>query len=296
MGKKLLIVMAVALLATPALASSAILEGDYLRVGVSDSGGLIDDGFIVGIDYDKTGTGTYSPSDADFLKPGTPFEFYSIGIGGEPNWNAAGYFSGNAFGGTTSDTTGGSSTNSANTVASWGSLGINQDLWYPDAGVGAGTIKFHVKLTNNGADALTDVVYARGLDPDQDVYAGGGYETTNVIPNGNLVYGSAPITDWTIGIFSDSAYAHMPTVNRDWDQDPYALLTARNDGYGDFTINMAFDIGTLDPRQSADLYFEYRIAETHGGVVGVIPEPASILLLSVAGLGLGIKRIVRRRR
>ena len=37
-------------------AATFILEGNVLRVGVSNTGGLIDDGFTVGIDYDKDGT------------------------------------------------------------------------------------------------------------------------------------------------------------------------------------------------------------------------------------------------
>jgi len=53
-----------------ALGADAILQGNYLRVGVNDSGGLIDSNFIVGIDYDKNGTAT--PTGFDFLKPGNP--------------------------------------------------------------------------------------------------------------------------------------------------------------------------------------------------------------------------------
>jgi len=128
------------------------------------------------------------------------------------------------------------------------------------------------------------VVYARGLDPDQDVYAGGGYVTKNTIASGNLVYGSAPITDWTIGIFSDSPYSHVPSIRADWSSDPYSLLTPRNDGDGDYTINMVFDIGTLGAGQSANVDFQYRIAETGGGV-STVPEPCTIIVWSLLGAG-----------
>jgi len=120
------------------------------------------------------------------------------------------------------------------------------------------------------------VVYARGLDPDQDVYAGGLYNTNNTIASGDLVYASAPITDWTIGIYSNSSYDHVPTISYYWPfADPYSLLTPRDDGNGDYSINMAFDIGTLAPGASADIAFQYRIADTSGGVAVRNPPPSS---------------------
>lgn len=264
-------------------------DGQYLRVGISNSGGLIDDGFVVGIDYDKTGTSTWTGF--DFLKPGTPFEFYSIGVNGA--WQAAGYDSGNNFGATTTDTSAGS-VFSAMTTFAYGDLTGVQTMSFAS---GAGTISFNVVLTNSGSTAL-DVVYARGLDPDQDVYAGGGYPTTNTIVNPDLVTGSAPITDWTIGIFSNSSFAHVPGVSAPWSQDPYNLLTGPNDGFGDYTINMAWDLGTLAPGAQAAFGFEYRIAETQGGVVnpGAVPEPGTMLLMGTALAGLfGARRRLSRK-
>ncbi|MCK4625591.1 MAG: hypothetical protein KAV00_09800, partial [Phycisphaerae bacterium] len=176
-------------------ATTFTLAGDYLRVGVSNSGGLIDDNFVVGIDYDNTGTSSWTSY--DFLKPGAPFEFYSIGY--ESSWNTAGYGYGNTFSASSTNTSAGT-TNSGTTVGTYGPLSFQQDLWYADD---SGFIDFHVTLTNTSTTAaVSDVVYARGLDPDQDVYAGGGYDTTNIIQSGDLVYGSAPVTDWTIAIFS----------------------------------------------------------------------------------------------
>lgn len=267
-------------------ATTFTMAGDYLRVGVSDSGGLIDDGFVVGIDYDITGTSSWTTF--DFLKPGSPFEFYAIGYAG--SGTAAGYSHGNSFGASSTNTSAGTM-NSGTTVGTYSALSFQQDLWYADD---SGFIDFHVTLTNTSATAVSDVVYARGLDPDQDVYAGGGYPTTNIIPSGDMVYGSAPVTDWTIAIFSDSPYAHTPSIRADWSSDPYSLLTSQDDGYGDWTINMAWDIGTLNPGESAEIYFQYRIAETQGGVEPVIPEPMTMLAI---GMGIaGLAGYVRKRK
>lgn len=278
-----------ALALQPLQASDVILNGNYLRVGVNDSGALIDSGFTVGIDYDKTGTSAWTGY--DFLKPGTPFEFFSAGYDG--SWTGYGFSSGALPGAVTSNTTVGSLLSATTTGGSFGLLGISQVLSYT---LNSGTINFAVTLTNTGNTALSDVVYGRGLDPDQDVYAGGGYPTTNAIVNGNLVTGTAPVTDWTIGIFSDSAYAHTPTVQSSWDSNPHTLILPHDDGYGDYTINMGWYIGALAAGQSAVVNFQYRIAETKGEVVtpreggGGVPDTTSTLavlgftLLGLAGL------------
>ena len=169
-------------------------------------------------------------------------------------------------------------------------LGISQQLAFAN---NSGTIDFSVTLTNNGTSTMSNVAYARGLDPDQDVFAGGGYPTTNNIVNGNLVTASAPVSGWTIGIFSDSDIAHLPTVHADWSyqstSNPYYLLDPKNDGNGDYSINMAWNIGELAAGESANIKFQYRIAESFDDVVvppthGVADAGSTVGLL---GLGLG---------
>jgi len=283
--------IALALSSSAVMAADAILTGNYLKVGVNDSGGLIDSSFNVGITYDKDGTATF-PS-YDFLKPGTPFEFGSVGYNN--NSTAYGHYYGNTIGGTTTNTSAGT-TFSTHTVGSYGSLGITQDLWFSKDG---GTIYFDVKLTNLSTDLLSSVVYARGLDPDQDVYAGGGYVTSNSIVTPDLVTGTAPLTDWTIGIFSDSLYSHTPTIRSYWPYaDPYGLLAPHDDGYGDYSINMAWNIGSLAAGATAGITFEYRIAKTKGDVVTPpdhgVPDAASTLGLTLGALGL--LGLIRRRR
>lgn len=273
---------------SPVRAADAILNGKYLRVGVNDSGGLIDSRFTVGIDYDKTGTSSWTGF--DFLKPGTPYEFCSVGYG--EKWAQAGYYYGNPLGSTTTNTSSASVLSTHTSGGKFGELGLTQDLSYA---IGSGYIDFSVTLKNLSDASMSNVVYARGLDPDQDVYAGGGFPTTNNIVSGDLVTGSAPVTDWTIGIFSNSAIPHVPTVHSYWPNgNPYYLLTPWNDGNGDYSINMAWNIGTLGAGQSATIDFQYRIAQTEGGVVGV-PDSASTLGLLGLALALLAGYSVRRR-
>lgn len=267
-------------------AADVILTGNYLRVGISNSGGLIDAGFTVGIDYSANGSGVYPGF--DFLKPGTPFEFYSIGYGGSTS-NVAGITGGsylNPFGATTTNTSSGSIRSVSTTGGTYGTLAFTQNLSFA---AGSGVIDFSVSLTNTGASALTNVVYARGLDPDQDKYAGGDHFTTNRIVGTDLVTAFAPVTGWTIGIFSASPISHTASVRSDWSTDPYSLLNATNDGDGDWTINMAWNIGTLAAGQSVTIPFQYRIS-----AVPAVPEPSSYA--SLAGIAVFTLSLVRRRR
>jgi hypothetical protein len=289
----------VALALQPAMAD-ALLTGNYLKVGVNNTGGLIDSTFNTGINYDKNGTATYAPY--DFLKPGTPYEFYSIGYAGSPggkntfgtpssNSNSYGYYhtiqsGGSNPGSTTTNTSAAGVLSATTTGGAYGALAISQVMSF---GVNSGFIDFTVTLTNTSAAAVNNVVYGRGLDPDQDVYAGGGYNTTNTIVSGDLVTGSAPITDWTIGIYSNSAYAHTPTIQGSpgvlWDSNPYDLLLPSNDGYGDYTINMGWNIGTLGAGESATIAFQYRIADTHVAVEAVPDNGSTLGLLGLAMVG-----------
>ncbi|MBI5237580.1 MAG: putative Ig domain-containing protein, partial [Deltaproteobacteria bacterium] len=264
-----------------------ILEGNVLRVGVSNTGGLIDDDFTVGIDYDKNGTAAWTAF--DFLKPGSPFEFYSIGV--DNLYDAAGYDSGDAFGATTTNTSSGSAL-SALTTGSFNGLDIRQAMTFlKDSGV----IEFTITLTNSSGTTMTNLAYARGMDPDQDVYAAGGNDTINDIPRSDLVTATAPVTNWTIGI-RDVIGGGVPSVDSGWDSNPYNLFIQHNDGNGDYTINMAWSKATLAPNESWVIRFQYIIDDTKVGVVdpltittaglpsGDVGKPYSTILAATGGM------------
>lgn len=270
-------------------AATFILEGNVLRVGVSNTGGLIDDGFTVGIDYDKDGTAAWTTY--DFLKPGSPFEFYSIGV--DDLWDTTGYSnrSSDAFGATSTNTSSGSAL-AALTTGSFNGLDITQVMTFL---MDSGVIDFTVTLTNSSEITMTNLVYARGLDPDQDVYAGGSTFTTNDIPLPNLVTASAATTNWTIGI-KDVSGGGVPSVDSGWDQNPYSLFIPHNDGNGDYTINMAWQRASLGPGESWVIKFQYIIDDTKAGVVdpltittpnlpsGDVGKPYSTVLAATGGM------------
>src|SRR3989339_500064 len=148
--KKLLLAMIIAAVLSASPAFAVILEGNFLRVGVGNGGGLIDDAFTVGIDYDKTGTSAWTTYDV--LKPGTPFQFNSIGVNG--SWAASGYNNGNHFSATTTDTSAGT-TLSTLTTGNYAGINYSQSLYFDKT---SGVIHFTVNLANNTIDTLANVV------------------------------------------------------------------------------------------------------------------------------------------
>ncbi len=125
---------------------------------------------------------------------------------------------------------------------------------------------------------------SRFLDPDQDddVYSSaetynsvGTFWATAVGPYSRL---SISIVDFTGG--------GVPSVTN-WSMDPYELLLGGNIGNGDYTIGMAWNLGTIGAGQSKTLSFEYQVSS--------VPIPAGLLLLGpgLAALTWFRKRIVK---
>lgn len=260
----------------PARADSFDLTGSYLKVGVSDSGGLIDDNFNAGIKFDRQGTGDFSSN--DFLRPGTPLEFYSLGmaLGSGTVYNYAGYQSGNRLAATTSYA---DAYLSAQTNLSYNNLLLNQVLYFPSDG---NTIHFQIFGMNLGSSKLSNVVYARGLDPDPDFYATGSYDTVNTI-SGNKVRAFGPYTGLYVELV-DQTGGGVPTVDKNADTNPFNLLVSHNPGDGDYTINLAWSIGDLDPGQTFEIDFDYVLGYSSPTAV---PLPSTILLLGSGLIGLG---------
>jgi hypothetical protein len=176
---------------------------------------------------------------------------------------------------------------SALTTASYGQVGITQGVSFDSS---SGIIDFAGTLTNTGNTDLTNLIYARGLDPDQEVYVGGPYDTVNNIVSPDLVTAYGATSDYTIGIYNESSYAPMtrscqtgPRLTRVY------LLTDPSD-YDDYSINMALDIGDLAAGQSATTDFQYRVPTSHQVVDKVPDTGATVALLGIALAGLVVAR------
>lgn len=275
-------------LAASAHADSFVLNGTQMTVGVDESGGLVHDLIEDSVSHTFGITPGWRPA-VDYLRPGSPFQFYSIGMSG--NWDYAGYDPGNNFSATTANTSAGT-TLSARTTGAFtttaGTLNFTQLLWF---GINDTTIRYEVTFENTGNTVLEDVVYAVGLDPDQEFDTRSTYDTFNSILDPNTVIAVGPTDgDW-IWIRAEPGQSNEPSISYDWYTDPYLLYNSPpNDGYGDYTISMAFSLGTMDPGDVRTVRYEIAI-----GAGAVVPEPAHYALVGSLGLlGLAAWRRFKR--
>jgi hypothetical protein len=284
--KFVLIIAALALtLLMGGVSQAFVLNGTFLDVGVSTGGGLVDTTVPQGITF------LPGPLPNDFTYPGTPFEYYSIGVGGV--FTSAGVPAAtggiNPFGLTTADLSAGTTNQATSTGPAFAlggaSLIYTQHVTFDDS---FKHVHVSVDILNNSLVDITDLVYSRGMDPDQDVELFGDFRTINTI-SGAEVTAVGPLTnlfvtmrDLTPGI--DPVASVSGPIGGVWVTDPYNLSAggflngATLGTLEDASINLTYDIGFLAHGTSIELDFEYEF--------NVVPVPPSVWLFGSGLLGL----------
>lgn len=165
---------------------------------------------------------------------------------------------------------------------------------------------------------LTNLRFARSIDPDQDaVFYGesetlngrgydanndGDYSDSGDVAPGNWVHSQGPQSGLLLGLFSNASYAHDTGISSAWEVDPDFFLAMNNDGDGDHSLGLAFNLGDLLRGQTVSFSYSYILAADLSAAVlpeadqiqsRGIPEPDTLALLSLGVVGLGA--IARRR-
>jgi hypothetical protein len=268
------------------------LEGSYIKIGVSDYGTIGSKGNASpGIMYDNTGTRTFNTS-YDYLTPGAPFEGFTIKAtaGGTPfsvtNNNMSGgsltgvltNYSGIAYSGETFDNRAvWVSTNNANFDLT-NDVRFNNSQKFVDI-----TSKLSAKV------AMTDVYFARFIDPDARAAAGDSSATTNTlgyspIPATNVVFSEALASKYALGLYSGQVGNVGTGISSSWSTDPITYFTGTNGGNGDYTIGIAFKVDSMGVGDLATFKYAYIFGPSTltagayavssgagGGTAGVVP-------------------------
>ena len=317
--KRKVILTSVGASAALALAQTAgaqvVLDGNTLLLGLGANGAMSEHGLtaptatssFIGLQYDSTGTGNYSKG-YDFVTPGDPFQYYSVGVNGSYNFSSDGSNNhGNPFGMNTVNTSSGS-TLQATSTGGYNGLSINQTVSFQKSGAGSGILAYNVLLQNTTGGILNNIAYSTGVDPDQDVYFDDNYETANHITSKSYLYATGSATAWTIAIASTGANTPTGTYIYDggWDngtdEGPYNTeygLYSSGGGnvsdYNDYTLNMAWQLGNLAPGQSVDLTYDYVVAGTPALASSSVSAPDVASTFGLLGLALGGLGALRRK-
>jgi len=268
------------------------LEGSYIKIGVSDYGTIGSKGNdSPGIMYDNTGTRTFNNS-YDYLTPGAPFEGFTVkftaggvtssitnnNMGGGPLTGILTNYSGIAYAGETFDNRAvWVSTNNANFDLT-NDVRFNNSQKFVDI-----TSKLSAKV------AMTDVYFARFIDPDARAAAGDSSATTNTlgyspIPATNVVFSEALVSKYALGLYSGQVGNVGTGISSAWSTDPITYFTGANDGNGDYTIGIAFKVASLGVGDLATFRYAYIFGPSTltagayavssgagGGTAGVVP-------------------------
>lgn len=262
------------------------VQGQYLQLGINTGGSLIDFGTMTGLKFDPTGSGNFS-SPIDFLSPGIPFAFYSIGVNG--NWATAGGGSpSNPFGTATLNLSGAAGSPFVLTMnGSYSGLAFQQVISYGQAST---AIHSTITFQNVSGTQLNNVVYAAGVDPDQDSHVYGQPWTQNTILGQGTnasVSATGLHTGYTLSMNNTTGWvATTASITGSWNTNPYGLAgPVVNDGNGDNTINLGYQLGNFAPGQEKTVGFDYAVA--------AVPEPETYGMMLA---GLGMLGLVARRR
>jgi len=252
---------------------------------VGDNGALIDFTTFTGLQFDPTGSGNFA-GQPDFLYPGSPFAFYSIGVNGMFDTAQYGV---NAFGSATSSMTLAGTTYVATSAGAFNGLDISQTITFNTA---TNILHTNVVLTNTTNHTLNNIAYGVGFDPDQDVNGHGVYATDNQILSqgvGGSVQATGIYTGYTIKLSSTGGWSADAGVYLPWETDPYTLATAvTGNSYSDSSIALGYNFGNLGKGKQISIGYDVAIS------AAPVPEPETYAML-LAGLGL-VGVAARRRR
>ena len=269
---------------------SIIMDSGYVQAGVSDDGTFgVGDTNPPGILYDENGTGNYGVD--DYLTPGTPWEFFTLEITADTNVT---YTNNNDWYGSPempTYITGDTHQVTATSETPDGLLRMVQTYTLEE---GSKVLQVNVTVENISDSTIENVKYARGIDPDVDVVEYKIFETNNtrgydgsaeglpVFPVTDVVIAEGEKTKKVISLLYTGELPHNTNIDSEWGMLPSKILEGQDDGYGDNTINLAIDLGAMEPGDIKEFSFAYVLGDNLPDLAGILsPPPAPVTLVNV---------------
>jgi hypothetical protein len=288
------------LVSTSAMADPLTLTGKYLYVGISDAGTFGSNGNNQpGLQHDPTGMGNFDPNH-DYVSPGSPHDGFSLisdQFGFSQNDNHSPY----DFGFASPSILAGPDAMGFAHAATWSGgnnfAQITNSYFFND-----GDQRVLVKTTITALSDLTNLAFARSVDPDPD-NAAPFFNPDTKNQRGNSLYGvddfvgsAGANSGLTLALVNIDAagLTHTTSIQGDCcdNINPYEVLGhAGGDqglaSVGDHGLNLAYLIGVLSSGSSVTLTYSYSVGDNIdvvGPPTGAVPEPATWAMM-LGGFG-----------
>lgn len=257
------------------------LRGAMLLIGINKHGTLGGESAVSGLDPSvnlsaETPAIVFNPLglsstkiNPDYTFPGSPADGWVLGVNGSINIvNNRGNSSQNVSGSVTNQTSGQVLKGSWTGTYTGNSLNITMTMVYQFQR-NSSYVKCTCTFTNNTASALSNVVFVRGFDPDNDQFLGGEFQTKNgasntssmniayAISTGGNLLNNKPVP--TIYIASKEAdvlagYGGFAFSNA-YNSEMVFTNNVGSETLGDIAIGLKMTIGTISAYSSATREF-----------------------------------------
>ncbi|MCF6346235.1 MAG: hypothetical protein L3J00_07175 [Thiomicrorhabdus sp.] len=273
------------------------LENNFIATCVSEDGTFGNGDLPLGMTFNPSGTGTINTS--DYLRPGTPFEYFSVKFNNQLFTNNNSNGVNPLFDDIPATKT--SRLNRHSTTQEGGVL-VKSTINHQNSQLditqkytvdpNSREIIVRVEMKNTGRSIFKNMTYARGLDPDQDqpntfhtlnkrghTYYPASGKPVHIAPD-NIAWASGK-KGLSVALYSVDPVSHNTCISSTWTTDPMQILSQKcgsnflyeKINYSDSTINIAFKLGSLKPNQTKVFSFKYLFNQEKPRLIGPIVRP-----------------------
>ena len=280
-------------------AAAIVLEGNFIRVGISDYGTLGSNGNASpGLIHDPSGSGSFDPS-TDYVNPGTPHEGFSL-ISDQFAFMQNDNTLIGGFGVAGPELLAGAAALGFANAATWsgtnGFLNITNSYFFND-----GDERINIFTTITALTDLTNLAFARSVDPDSGGTSSANQRGNSLFAAKDFVGSESTINGRTLALvnLNGDLFENNTQINSNCcsNINPYSVLAGGglgNASTGDHGLNLAYRIGSLAAGSSATINYAYAVGDNIDivGSPSAVPEPATwaMMLIGFGAVGYSMRK------